>query len=199
MTIHGTRLANLLLSSLLLLTAGSAAPATNPYQNVQPFNSQVDTVSPHPKRRTKSHFNQKPNPDLRTAGSVAVSTNPYQTFQPFNSQVDDFLYPTARQGNFSYNVTLPNGAYFVTLFFAELEATGEILIAVITFLCEYWPSVYSTCFLCQAFLDLSSWQQHFLVKLSRGLWFVLAPCLRVLPIRRQIRASHIVRQLTGEH
>jgi hypothetical protein len=47
--------------------------------------------------------------------------------------VDDFLYPTAREGNFSYNVTLPNGAYFVTLFFAELVATGKILIAVVTY------------------------------------------------------------------
>jgi hypothetical protein len=48
----------------------------------------------------------------------------YSTSAAIGNTVDDPLYNTERYGNFSYSLTVPNGTYAVTLYFAELYWTS---------------------------------------------------------------------------
>lgn len=49
----------------------------------------------------------------------------YQTGSPIGNTEDDALYQSERFGNFAYNISLPNGDYWVTLKFAEIYYSGS--------------------------------------------------------------------------
>ena len=59
--------------------------------------------------------------DVYNSGGNALITKPYEVFLPFGGFWDDFLYTSARTGDFSYIVPVPNGAYQVEMHFAETE------------------------------------------------------------------------------
>lgn len=59
--------------------------------------------------------------DVYNSGGNDLITKPYEVFLPFGGFWDDFLYTSARTGDFSYIVPVPNGAYQVEMHFTETE------------------------------------------------------------------------------
>lgn len=63
--------------------------------------------------------------DTYFSGGKELVINPYEVFLPFGGFWDDFIYTSARTGDFSYSVPVPNGAYQVEMRFAETEGKAE--------------------------------------------------------------------------
>jgi hypothetical protein len=63
--------------------------------------------------------------DTYFSGGKELVIKPYEVFLPFGGFWDDFIYTSARTGDFSYSVPVPNGAYQVEMRFAETEEKAE--------------------------------------------------------------------------